>query len=117
MRRLPRFADAHDDDRDCPECERPATLNNPLAPTTTPALLDPQREAVDERCAAARIGEGFRPADEQLIITHLDRLGRSVLHLATLGSDLRQRGVGLRVLEQGINTTTARAHGPHYRHS
>jgi DNA invertase Pin-like site-specific DNA recombinase len=30
-----------------------------------------------------------------------------VLHLVTLGADLRQRAVGLRVLEQGIDTATA----------
>lgn len=29
------------------------------------------------------------------------------LHLVTLGADLRGRGVGLRVLEKGIDTTTA----------
>ncbi|MET3172705.1 UNVERIFIED_ORG: DNA invertase Pin-like site-specific DNA recombinase [Arthrobacter sp. UYCu721] len=46
-------------------------------------------------------------AGDQLVITRLDRLGRSVLHLVTLGADLRERGVGLRVLEQGIDTTTA----------
>ncbi len=44
---------------------------------------------------------------DTLIITRLDRLGRSVLHLVTLGATLRERGVGLRVLEQGIDTSTA----------
>lgn len=44
---------------------------------------------------------------DTLNITRLDRLGRSVLHLVTLGADLRERGVGLRVLEQGIDTSTA----------
>ncbi len=42
-----------------------------------------------------------------LVVTRLDRLGRSMLHLVQLGEDLRARGVGLRVLEQGINTSTA----------
>lgn len=42
-----------------------------------------------------------------LVITRLDRLGRSVLHLITLGAQLRERGVGLRVLDQGIDTATA----------
>ena len=46
-------------------------------------------------------------AGDQLVITRLDRLGRSVLHLVTLGAALREHGVGLRVLEQGIDTTTA----------
>lgn len=44
---------------------------------------------------------------DTLNITRLDRLGRSVVHLVTLGAELRERGVGLRVLEQGIDTSTA----------
>ncbi|WP_370185856.1 recombinase family protein [Rhodococcus wratislaviensis] len=46
-------------------------------------------------------------ADDVLVITRLDRLGRSMLHLITLGADLRERGIGLKVLEQGIDTATA----------
>lgn len=42
-----------------------------------------------------------------LVVTRLDRLGRSVLHLVALGAELRDRGIGLRVLEQGIDTSTA----------
>ncbi|HLK00392.1 MAG TPA: recombinase family protein [Streptosporangiaceae bacterium] len=41
-----------------------------------------------------------------LVITRLDRLSRSVLHLVTLGAELRERGVGLKVTEQGIDTST-----------
>lgn len=46
-------------------------------------------------------------AGDSLVITRLDRLGRSMLHLVTLGAQLRERGIGLRVLEQGIDTSTA----------
>lgn len=42
-----------------------------------------------------------------LVITRLDRLGRSVKHLAALATDLHARQIGLRVLQQGIDTTTA----------
>ena len=42
-----------------------------------------------------------------LVVTWLDRLGRSVLHLVTLGAQLRDRGIGLKVVEQGIDTATA----------
>ncbi|AWK73759.1 DNA invertase [Rhodococcus oxybenzonivorans] len=52
--------------------------------------------------ALARLREG-----DVLVITRLDRLGRSVLHLITLGAELRERGIGLKVLEQGIDTATA----------
>lgn len=41
-----------------------------------------------------------------LKVTRLDRLSRSVLHLVTLGADLRERGIGLHVIEQGIDTAT-----------
>ncbi|UAJ81711.1 recombinase family protein (plasmid) [Leifsonia sp. ZF2019] len=55
------------------------------------------RPELDRALASAnRVGD-------QLVITRLDRLGRSVLHLVTLGATLQQRGVGLRVLEQGID--------------
>ncbi|GAA3416281.1 hypothetical protein GCM10018952_43910 [Streptosporangium vulgare] len=40
-------------------------------------------------------------------VTRLDRLSRSVLHLVTLGAELREREVGLHVIEQGIDTATA----------
>ncbi|HKS44990.1 MAG TPA: recombinase family protein, partial [Amycolatopsis sp.] len=44
---------------------------------------------------------------DTLVVTRLDRLGRSVVHLVLLGAELRERGVGLKVLEQGIDTATA----------
>ncbi|MGV9866109.1 recombinase family protein [Rhodococcus koreensis] len=34
------------------------------------------------------------------VITSLDRLGRSMLNMITLGADLRERGIGLKVLKQ-----------------
>jgi DNA invertase Pin-like site-specific DNA recombinase len=46
-------------------------------------------------------------AGDTLKVTRLDRLSRSVLHLITLGAQLRERGVGLHVIEQGIDTSTA----------
>jgi DNA invertase Pin-like site-specific DNA recombinase len=42
-----------------------------------------------------------------LVITKLDRAGRSIKHLIDLANDLRERGIGLKVLDQGIDTTTA----------
>ncbi|MCD2135924.1 recombinase family protein [Rhodococcus qingshengii] len=43
---------------------------------------------------------------DTLVITRLDRLGRSLLHLITLGAQLRDRGIEVKVLEQGIDTST-----------
>ena len=47
----------------------------------------------------------LRPGDV-LVVTKLDRLGRSVRHLVDLGLSLRDRGIDLVVTQQGIDTTT-----------
>lgn len=46
-------------------------------------------------------------AGDQLVITKLDRLGRSLEHLIELSKQLQERGVDLVVLDQGIDTSTA----------
>lgn len=48
----------------------------------------------------------LRPGDV-LVATRLDRVGRSTTHLVSLLDEFRQRDVGFRFLEQGIDTTTA----------
>jgi DNA invertase Pin-like site-specific DNA recombinase len=48
----------------------------------------------------------LRPGD-QLVVTKLDRLGRSLEHLIGLSKQLQDRGVDLVVLDQGIDTSTA----------
>jgi len=47
----------------------------------------------------------LRPGD-QLVVTRLDRLGRSLEHLIALSRDLSDRGIDLAVLEQGVDTST-----------
>ncbi len=44
---------------------------------------------------------------DQLAITKLDRLGRSLAHLMALSGELQERKVDLVVLDQGIDTSTA----------
>jgi DNA invertase Pin-like site-specific DNA recombinase len=46
-------------------------------------------------------------AGDQLVVTELDRLGRSLEHLIELSGQLQARGVDLVVLDQGIDTSTA----------
>ncbi|RIJ78116.1 recombinase family protein [Nakamurella silvestris] len=46
-------------------------------------------------------------AGDQLVITKLDRLGRSLEHLIDLSTTLQDRGIDLVVLDQGIDTSTA----------
>jgi DNA invertase Pin-like site-specific DNA recombinase len=47
----------------------------------------------------------LRPGDT-LVITRLSRAARSLRHLLELADELRERGVDLVVLKQGIDTTT-----------
>ncbi|WP_405944771.1 recombinase family protein [Streptomyces sp. NBC_00932] len=44
---------------------------------------------------------------DTLKATRLDRISRSLLHLVMLGADLKERGIGLHVIEQGIDSGTA----------
>lgn len=44
---------------------------------------------------------------DQLIVTKLDRLGRSLEHLIELSKQLQTKQVDLVVLDQGIDTSTA----------
>jgi DNA invertase Pin-like site-specific DNA recombinase len=50
---------------------------------------------------------GLLREGDLLIITKLDRLGRSLRHLLNLIHELNERGIGVRVIDQGIDTTTA----------
>jgi DNA invertase Pin-like site-specific DNA recombinase len=59
------------------------------------------RPALDKALLSAS-----RPGD-QLVVTKLDRLGRSLEHLIQLSGELERRGVDLVVLDQGIDTSTA----------
>jgi DNA invertase Pin-like site-specific DNA recombinase len=45
-------------------------------------------------------------AGDQLVVTKLDRLGRSLRHLLNLVADLQQRHIDLQVLDQGLDTST-----------
>ena len=58
------------------------------------------RAELDRALLAARAGD-------QLVVTKLDRLGRSLEHLISLSRELQERGVDLVVLDQGIDTSTA----------
>jgi DNA invertase Pin-like site-specific DNA recombinase len=49
----------------------------------------------------------FVRAGDVLTVTKLDRLARSVAHMGQIVADLEGRGVGLRVLDLNLDTTTA----------
>src|SRR4051794_21375368 len=45
-------------------------------------------------------------AGDELVVTRLNRLGRSLRHLLDLVAELSERGVHLVVLQQGLDTTS-----------
>ena len=48
----------------------------------------------------------LREDEDTLVVTRLDRLGRSVANLKAIADTLAARRIGLRAIEQGIDTTT-----------
>lgn len=58
------------------------------------------RPQLDALLAYARDGE-------TVVVWRLDRLGRSIAHLIELAGVLERRGIGLRSLQEQIDTTTA----------
>jgi DNA invertase Pin-like site-specific DNA recombinase len=60
----------------------------------------------DDRPGLADALKALKQGDV-LLIWKLDRLGRSLQHLVEVVSELQKRGVGLRVLTGGIDTTSA----------
>jgi len=44
---------------------------------------------------------------DTLVVTKLDRLARSVVHLMTIVEELKAKGVALRIMDQGIDTGSA----------
>jgi DNA invertase Pin-like site-specific DNA recombinase len=59
-----------------------------------------RRPGLDKALMVARRGD-------TIVVTKLDRLGRSLEHLIDLAKQLEERGVDLVVLDQGIDTSTA----------
>lgn len=49
----------------------------------------------------------FVRAGDTLVVTKLDRLARSVTHMGQIVEDLAGRGVSLRILDLGLDTSTA----------
>jgi DNA invertase Pin-like site-specific DNA recombinase len=67
---------------------------------------DQQSGASTERLGLNGILEMARPGDT-LVVWRLDRLGRSLKHLIHLMEQLDRQGIGLRSLQENIDTTTS----------
>lgn len=68
-------------------------------------FLDTYTGTKSSRPQLDKMREQLRSGDT-IVITRLDRLGRSTKDLLNLVSDLQELGVNLEVLEQNINTST-----------
>lgn len=62
--------------------------------------------AASDRTGLGEVREFIRAGDT-LVVWKLDRLGRSLKHLIEVVADLQARGVGLRSLQEAIDTTTS----------
>lgn len=62
--------------------------------------------AANGRPGLARALDVLRAGDA-LVVWKLDRLGRSLKHVVALVDDLHQKGIGLKVLTGGIDTTSS----------
>ncbi len=61
--------------------------------------------ARDDRHGLAKTLE-FTVAGDYLVVWKLDRLGRSLSHLLTIITGLREKGIGFRSLTEQMDTTT-----------
>lgn len=68
-------------------------------------VFQEQASSVGHRTELERALEFVREGDV-LVVTKLDRLARSVIHLGQIISGLEAKSVGLRILAMGVDTTT-----------
>lgn len=68
-------------------------------------VFQEQASSVGRRTELERALEFLREGD-MLVVTKLDRLARSVIHLGQIISTLEAKGVGLRILAMGVDTNT-----------
>lgn len=69
-------------------------------------IFKEQVSSIGERSELERAIEFCREGDA-LVVTKLDRLARSVTHLGSVVSRLEAKGVGLRILDPNLDTSTA----------
>jgi len=93
-----------DSDRQSTDLQRDALL---AAGVDARHLFEDHASGVrDDRPGLAKVLEFVRPGDV-LVVWKLDRLGRSLSHLLSIVTTLKDRQVAFRSLTEGMDTTTA----------
>lgn len=77
-----------------------------LKATGCDKLYEEQISSVAPR-EALKAAMGYARDGDTIVVTKLDRLARSVRHLGQIVEDLECKGVGLRVLDLGLDTSNA----------
>jgi DNA invertase Pin-like site-specific DNA recombinase len=77
--------------------------------TTSPQASSDRNASGRSRSSSPALDDAlaYLRAGDTLVVTKLDRLGRSVRNLKQIADDLQTREVGLRALSKGLDTTTA----------
>jgi DNA invertase Pin-like site-specific DNA recombinase len=82
------------------------TNSAPLRPSSCEKVFSEQVSAVSPERDELEAAIEFAREGDLLVCTKLDRLARSVPHLCEIGKRLDAKRVGLKVLDQAIDTTT-----------
>ena len=68
-------------------------------------IFEEKRSGTDDTRPVLRACLTFVRHGDTLVITKLDRLARSMLHLCTIANQLKTKGVAFQVLDQTVDTT------------
>jgi DNA invertase Pin-like site-specific DNA recombinase len=81
-----------------------STPSSKSTPWSAPAIPGVHRDRTD-RPTLEQVLDQLRPGDT-FLVWKLDRLGRSLRHLVDTITELAERGIGFRNLQEAIDTTT-----------
>jgi DNA invertase Pin-like site-specific DNA recombinase len=70
-------------------------------------IYEETRSGTDEKRPVLAVCLDYVRDGETLVVTRLDRLARSTLHLCQIAARLAEKGVELQILEQQIDTNTS----------
>ncbi len=67
-------------------------------------IFQEKQNGTTDKCSRLKACLEYVRVDDVVVITRLDRLARSTLHLCQIAETLKEKGGDLQVLDQSINT-------------